>query len=439
MREWVVREVLEKPDDADRLALERLGTARGGIDHSIERAELLMQKGRVDEATAALVDGVPASAQLTREQSARLATVILKIDPKTLATGDAARIGSALHLLDLIAGRVPLGDQLHRMRLVLLTAAHYDDPKRLIEAAEALGKEIPARPLDGYVVVLTELEKRPEVGPAARFAAAAANHVKPPMAALYMEWMNIVAFRGGVADVDHFAENLTDPEGIDALLAVMEQRAGGNLVVPNGADEKKAEVLYQLGSLTPSEGREAAAEHAYRLCLKIRPNHPWASNNLGYQLLERNEKLEEAERLIRAAYAELSGEASVVDSMGWLMYKLGQYEDVVDDGGEVKAMGAVSLLGMAAADSPQNPTLSDHYADALWRAGKQDQAKLQWQQAEAMAEAIMDQMKGDDPLARTLRPTMERTMAGARAKAAAARDGKPPAVAAIFSELKSGR
>jgi len=429
MREWIMREVLEKPVEADRLAAERIMAAPPSIDNSIEKAELLVQKGDVDEGTATLVAGVPTSVQLTKDQSARLAAVILKIDPKTLASGDPKSVESALHLLDLIAGRVPMGDQLHRVRLALLTAAHYDNPPRLIEAAEALAKDVPGRPLDGYAIVITELAKRPDVGPAARFAGAAANHVKPPLAALYIEWMNLVGYRGTPADIDHFAANLKDPEGIALILQDLQQRSGGNIAIPEELDEQRAEVLYQLGSLAPSEGREAAAEHAYRLCLAIKPDHPWASNNLGYEFLERGVNMEEAERLIRHAYSELSDEASVVDSMGWLLYKLGIIEDTVDADGNVTQVGAISLLAQAVADVPQNPTLAEHFGDALWRGGTPDQkeqAKLQWQQSEATLELMLTRLTGDDPLVKLMKPATDRSLARVREKLKAAREGREP-------------
>ncbi|HYE62189.1 MAG TPA: hypothetical protein VD997_09345 [Phycisphaerales bacterium] len=434
MREWIAREPLGKPEVAERLALERLRGAPRGIDGSIELAELLVHRGEVAEATSTLVNGVPTDLQLTKDQMSRLAAVVLRMEPQKLAELDPENVKSALHLLELIAGRVPMGDHLHRLRLVLLTASHYDDPRRLIEAVEALAKEAPARPLDGYVLVLSELEKRTDGGPHIRFAAAAARHIRPALAAMYFEWLRVVAVRGTPADVEQFASELTDADEVQLLIEEVERRLGAHIKVPHELNDQKAELLYALGSLVPSRGREQVTERAYRLCLQLKPDHPWAANDLGYQLLERGENLEDADRLIRAAYAELSLEASVIDSMGWLLYKKGHIVDEVDADGNLTQQGAVTLLALAAADDPVNPTLADHYADALWRTGKdenREHAKVLWQQAEQILSERLAEFIAKDPMTELRKSLVEEEREKVRAKLSAAKEGREVPVAPL--------
>ena len=52
-------------------------------------------------------------------------------------------------------------------------------------------------------------------------------------------------------------------------------------------------------------------------------------NNLGYTLLESGEDLEEAERLIRRAQALNPSAPHIADSMAWLLYKKGNYNQAL--------------------------------------------------------------------------------------------------------------
>jgi len=82
----------------------------------------------------------------------------------------------------------------------------------------------------------------------------------------------------------------------------------------------RAELLLQVGRQD-----EAIAE--YRAAVKRWPDSSMAMNALGYTLADRTDRYEEAENLIRKALAMNPKSPAIIDSLGWVLYKLGQHED----------------------------------------------------------------------------------------------------------------
>ncbi len=433
IREWIVREPMEKPEEADKLAAERLEHAPPNLDNAIERAELLVRTGDVARAADVLVHGVPTTIKLTDQQSGRLLAIIARVQPDELARKNPEYVDAAIHLLDLIAGRGEASTPLQMARLSLIAIGHPDQTDQLVAGVEKVAERDPEARLPAYGQIAAELGKHPEGRYVLRFLEAAAKKVSPPNDAICFEWFRLTAVRGNETDVEHFADALADADGASALLTFLERNNldGQAEGVPSDADERKAEVMYQLGLFLTLGGREELSEMAYRVCLRLRPTHAWANNNLGYQLLERG-KLHEAEALISVAYESLADNASVVDSMGWVLYKQGKLADTKDAEGNVRE-GAVSLLMMAVKDRPDNTVIADHAADALWRAGgkeQQDQAREMWSRAQMQIRQEMADPRANDAFRERSRPLLD----SLSAKVKAVQDGGPPPIAPIGAE-----
>jgi len=56
-----------------------------------------------------------------------------------------------------------------------------------------------------------------------------------------------------------------------------------------------------LGSMLERQGKQWEAEVQYKIAYQLEPNNPMALNNLGYSMVERNERLEEALKMIQKA------------------------------------------------------------------------------------------------------------------------------------------
>lgn len=128
------------------------------------------------------------------------------------------------------------------------------------------------------------------------------------------------------------------------------------------------------------------AEADFRAALALQPANPQVLNYLGYSLVERGEKLDEALAMIERAVAALPDNGAIVDSLGWVLFRLGQYDD------------AVEILERAATLEPVDPVINDHLGDVYWAVGRSIEARFQWQRAlsfnatEADAQRIRDKL-----------------------------------------------
>lgn len=122
-----------------------------------------------------------------------------------------------------------------------------------------------------------------------------------------------------------------------------------------------------------------AAEADFRAALEINPGQPQVLNYLGYSLVEKQVKLEEALDMIERAAAASPDSGYIIDSLGWALYRLGRYEDAVPH-----MERAVELMAV-------DPVVNDHLGDVYWAVGRKREAEFQW----ARALSFVDE---DDPL-----------------------------------------
>jgi tetratricopeptide (TPR) repeat protein len=111
------------------------------------------------------------------------------------------------------------------------------------------------------------------------------------------------------------------------------------------------------------------AEKDFRKALSLNPTQPQVLNYLGYSLIEKNTKLDEALDMIERAVKESPDSGYIVDSLGWGYYKLGEYEK------------AVPNLEKAAELMPIDPIVNDHLGDVYWMVGRKTEAEFQWRRA----------------------------------------------------------
>ncbi len=133
-----------------------------------------------------------------------------------------------------------------------------------------------------------------------------------------------------------------------------------------------------------------AAEADFRQALALNPDQPDALNYLGYSLVDRGEKLDEALGMIETAAKAKPESGAIADSLGWVYYRLGRYEEA-----ETAMEIAVKLL-------PVDPILSDHYGDVLWMVGRMREARFQWRRALSYGPEEGDAARIRDKLARGL-------------------------------------
>ncbi len=99
------------------------------------------------------------------------------------------------------------------------------------------------------------------------------------------------------------------------------------------------------------------------------PNNPIALNNLGYFLVERGERFEEALELIKQALAIDENNPSYLDSLGWAYFKLGKFDE------------AEKYLKKAVMIDPTSATIQEHLGDVYAKQKKLDLARASWKKA----------------------------------------------------------
>lgn len=129
-----------------------------------------------------------------------------------------------------------------------------------------------------------------------------------------------------------------------------------------------------------------AAEADLKRALALSPDQPDVLNFLGYSWVDRGEHLSKALSLLEKARALSPLDGYIVDSVGWAYYRLGRYKD------------AVAALAQAVQLVPGDPTINEHYGDALWRAGRQLQARFQWNHALAFGARGKDRQELEQKL-----------------------------------------
>jgi Flp pilus assembly protein TadD len=115
-------------------------------------------------------------------------------------------------------------------------------------------------------------------------------------------------------------------------------------------------------------GKFDVMEHELRKLIQLKPDMGHAYNALGYSLADRNERLDEAQKLIEKALVLSPDDYFILDSMGWVKYRRGQLAQALD------------YLKRAYAAQP-DPEVAAHLGEVLWQQGKHEEAVKTWEEA----------------------------------------------------------
>jgi len=116
-------------------------------------------------------------------------------------------------------------------------------------------------------------------------------------------------------------------------------------------------------------GRMQDAEADLRAVIKLHPNDADSLNALGYLLTINTSRYQEAKSLIEQALALEPDNAAIVDSMGWVNYKLGFYDQA-----ETYLRRAYRLQ--------DDPEVAAHLGEFLWTTNRRQEARKIWAEAQ---------------------------------------------------------
>ena len=129
-------------------------------------------------------------------------------------------------------------------------------------------------------------------------------------------------------------------------------------------------VLYFYRGISHEQSQNwTPAEADFRRALELNPTQPQVLNYLGYGLVDRGEKLDEALGMIEKAVAGDPRQGYIIDSLAWALFKLGRYAEALEP------MEKASLL------EPVDPIVTDHLGDVYWMNDRKLEARFQWRRA----------------------------------------------------------
>jgi tetratricopeptide (TPR) repeat protein len=128
------------------------------------------------------------------------------------------------------------------------------------------------------------------------------------------------------------------------------------------------DLLYDHAMTAEKLNRVDILEDNLRKVIKLRPDHAHAYNALGYTFADRNQRLPEAHALIEHALKLAPDDAFIMDSMGWVLYRMGRNGEAID------------YLQRAYMQRP-DAEIAAHLGEVLWINGEQDRARKVWTDA----------------------------------------------------------
>jgi tetratricopeptide (TPR) repeat protein len=128
---------------------------------------------------------------------------------------------------------------------------------------------------------------------------------------------------------------------------------------------------FSLSNIHVQRGDTRKGEEILERILAEDPDDPSVNNDLGYLYADQGKNLAQAEKMIRKAVEAEPNNAAYQDSLGWVLFKLGKYEE------------ARAPLEKAVANSTGSgdATLWDHLGDLYHRLELTDKAVEAWQKA----------------------------------------------------------
>ncbi len=173
-------------------------------------------------------------------------------------------------------------------------------------------------------------------------------------------------------EIHQHPQNRAAMEFLVALDAAEKRPADAITVLDaaRAASGNDPDLLYYLAHLYDSVNEHDTSEQVLARVIQIDPNHAAANNDLGYSWADEGKNLTQAEAMIRIAVDAEPDNESFLDSLGWVLYKRGQFAE------------AKTYFNRAIAPaSLPDPTVLDHLGDTLYRLKDLKEARQTWDSA----------------------------------------------------------
>jgi len=150
-------------------------------------------------------------------------------------------------------------------------------------------------------------------------------------------------------------------------LASEHLETGVNFVIGN--DQMKAQFYSYLGDAYNELEDFDKSDESYDKSLELDPDNSIVLNNYAYYLSLRNQNLEKAGEMAGRAIELDPDNGANQDTYGWVLYKMGRYEE------------AKKWIGKAVENRDASAVVLEHYGDVLYKLGDKREAVKYWEKA----------------------------------------------------------
>lgn len=234
--------------------------------------------------------------------------------------------------------------------------------------------------IESVLMHYRQVRSGPKFLPAAvRLSKFMINHGQLENARLYLQKLRLENPRFTAALYQIESELLAEQQLIDDAYHLLSEAI---LQAPNDI-----QLLYMRSMLSEQKNDYTNSEKDLRAILAQDSDNAMALNALGYTMTVHTDRYKEAHELILRALELNPGDPATMDSLGWVLYRLGNHDD------------AIHHLRRAMKKLP-DPEVASHLGEVLWVTGQHEEATSVWQ-------TILE----NDPDNDTIRQTMKRLQA----------------------------
>jgi tetratricopeptide (TPR) repeat protein len=134
-------------------------------------------------------------------------------------------------------------------------------------------------------------------------------------------------------------------------------------------EPENVNLLAQLGLIYNNLQYMTQSDSLYEKALQLDPENALVNNNYAYSLSERGLQLERALEMVKISLKADSLNSSYLDTIGWIYFKLGQYDL------------ALKYIEEAIKVGGENAVMLEHLGDILFKQGSNAQALEMWKKA----------------------------------------------------------
>ncbi len=228
---------------------------------------------------------------------------------------------------------------------VRLGALHFDN-KKYYEAEKIMLEAVELFPNEYYVNFILGLSS--------------AQLGKNDTAAVYLE-RSVKLNPRDVNTISAYAYTLSQLKQQDSAIYYLEKALTFNL--------EEVNVLGTLAMIYNEKREFVKSDSLYEKALSISPDDAIINNNYAYSLSTRGLQLERALRMMNIALEKDSLSSAFLDTKGWILYKLGKYNE------------AKYFVEKALEVGSQSAVITDHLGDIEFKLGNKERAKELWKKA----------------------------------------------------------